>query len=95
MSKRSGNSPLALIASFQLKPVVLQTNVRNVNCYMLVKVLSHAGHGKSKCCIVGNWACFSLLKTFQVSSNSPLQFKLTGGELQAFKLCVLVSLWSR
>ena len=26
---------------------------------MLMKVLSHPGPGKSKCCIVGDWACFS------------------------------------
>ena len=28
----------------------------NLNCaVLLVKVLSHPGHGNSKCCIVGNW----------------------------------------
>ena len=54
---------------------------------MLMKVLSHPGHGKSKCCIVGNWTCFSLLKTFHLSSKRLFQFWLTGG-LQAFKLCV-------
>lgn len=43
---------------------------------MLMKVLSHSGHCKSGCCIVGNRTCFSLsyktnefftaLKEFQV-----------------------------
>ena len=23
----------------------------------------HPGHGNSKCCMVGKWACFSFLKT--------------------------------
>ena len=27
--------------------------------FKLMKVLSHPGHGNSKCCIVGNWTCFS------------------------------------
>ena len=41
--------------------------------------------------------CFSFLKTFHLSSSKRfLQFRLTGGELQAFKPCVeasLESLW--
>lgn len=27
----------------------------------LMKVLGHPGRGNSKCCIVGNWHCFSFL----------------------------------
>ena len=39
-----------------------------------VSVLSHPGHGKSRCCIVGNWTCLSFLKTFHLSSKRLLQF---------------------
>ena len=59
---------------------------------MLMKVLSHPGHGNSRCCIEGNGMCFSVLKTFHVSSKSPLQVELTGVVLQAFKPCVGVPL---
>ena len=41
---------------------------------MLMKVLSHPGHGNSKCCTVVNWTCFSLLKMFHHSSEKLLQF---------------------
>ena len=34
---------------------------------MLMKVLGHPGHGNSECCIVGNWTCFSFLKTSHLS----------------------------
>ena len=62
---------------------------------MLTNVLSHTGHGSFKCCIVGKWTCFSFLKMFHLSSKRLLQFSLTGGELQAFKPCVGVSLQTR
>ena len=43
---------------------------------MLLKVLSHPGRDKSKCCIVGNWTCFSLLEMFHLASKRLLQFLL-------------------
>ena len=46
----------------------------------------------SRCCIVGSWMCFSLMKTFQFSSKRLLQFSLTEGELQTFKLYAGMSL---
>ena len=48
-----------------------------------MNVLRNPGHRSSNCCIVSNW-------------NSPIiqevSSALTGGELQAFQLCVGVSL---
>ena len=58
---------------------------------MLMKVLIHPGHGKSKCCIVNKWTCLSFLKMFHLSCKRHLQFQLSGGELHVFKLCVGVS----
>ena len=31
---------------------------------MLMKVLSHQGHGKSKCCVIGNWTCYKQVNPF-------------------------------
>ena len=42
---------------------------------MLMKVLSHPGHGNCKSYVVGNWTCFSFLKTFHLSSERLLQFR--------------------
>ena len=39
-------------------------------------------------CTIGNWTCFSFLNTFHLSSEKLHQFYLTGGELQAYELCV-------
>ena len=36
---------------------------------LFMKVRSHPAHGTSRCCIVGNWTCFSFLKTFHLSSK--------------------------
>ena len=46
----------------------------NTDKYMLMKLLSHPGHGKSSCCIVGNWTCFSFSKMFHLSSKRVLPF---------------------
>ena len=35
-------------------------------------------------CIVGNWTCFSVFRTFHLSSKRLRQFSLTGGELASF-----------
>ena len=36
---------------------------------MLMKVLSHPGHGNSKCCTVVNWTCFTTHPRSFFSSN--------------------------
>ena len=61
---------------------------------MLMKVLNHPGHGNSNCCVVGNWTWFRFLEVSPLFKWL-LQFLLTGGELQAFKLRVGVSSQSR
>ena len=77
------------ICKMVLDPRKKQQNVRALSQSLFGNI-----YCPSNCCIVGNWTCFSFLKTFHLSSKNLLQFKLTGGELQAFNLCVGVSLQS-
>ena len=53
----------------------------------MLKVLSQLGHVNSKCCIIYNWSCFSVLKMFHLSPKRLLQFSLTGEKL------LLNSMW--
>ena len=56
------------------------------NSGMLVKVLSHPGHGKPRCCIAVDWTCFSLLKMSLIQEASLLS--------RNWKRCrVLHSMW--
>ena len=50
----------------------------------LMKALSHPGDGNSKCCIVGNWTWFSVLKTFHLPSKKLLQFLTNWGGVTGF-----------
>ena len=47
------------------------SNNMSLSKFMLMKLLSHPGHGDSKCCILGNWTCFSFLKM----SKTLLEFR--------------------
>ena len=53
---------------------------------LLMMVFSHPGHGNARCCIVGNWTCFSVLKTFHLTSLLIQEAGVAG-----FKPCVGVS----
>ena len=45
----------------------LRTKTVHIN--MLMRTHCYPGHGNSRCCIVANWTCLSILKTFHLSSE--------------------------
>ena len=49
-----------------IKYFVVHSDNSTENC-LLMKVLSHPGHGNSKCSIVGSWTCFSSFKRIHLS----------------------------
>lgn len=66
--------PLLQDATTLLRPghtqVRRQENSSCSCCNMLIKVLSHPGHGHSVCCIIGNWTCLHFSKTFLLQEAS-------------------------
>ena len=61
--------------------------VQTSEWYRTFNIPSYPGHGNSKCCIVGNWTCFSFLKIFTSHPRGFISSNYLEGSLQVFKLC--------
>ena len=59
----------------------------NVVCW---RFFSHPGHGNSKSCFVGSWACFSSSKQFTSHPRGFFSTNHMDGSLQVFKLILSV-----
>ena len=61
--------------------------------FLLIKVVSHPGHGESMRYVVGKWTYFSFLMLFLCSSKTLLQFCVVFLQYAACSDCVGGFVW--